>query len=221
MRIYQYLVAALLAVSSPAFSETGQIHVSGAGGVSVIPDEVTISWLVSVESPQAGTAYRQMAQGAADLLGELKGIGVEAADIQTQDLRISQLRDHDRNSVTGYEAATRLSIRLSDLTLLDPVINLSSITGMGGVQGISFDVADKSSHLTTARELAVQDALTKAKTYAKAAGVSLGSIISISESGTGRLAPMMELPMIRGASPVSMGSQTVSASVSLTFEIAE
>ena len=220
MRIYQYLVAALLAVSSPAFSETGLIHVSGTGAVSVIPDEVTISWLVSVESPQAGTAYREMSQDAANLLDALKGIGVDATQIQTQDLRISQRRDYERKDVSGYEAATRLSIRLSDLTLLDPVINLSSTMEMGGVQGISFDVADKSDHLNTARELAIQDALSKANTYAAAAGVSLGSIVMISEGGSGP-APMMEMAMMRSDSPVSVGSQSLSATVTVTFDIAE
>jgi uncharacterized protein YggE len=109
---------------------------------------------------------------------------------------------------------------LSDLTLLDPVINLSSTIGMGGVQGISFDVADKSDHLNTARELAVQDALSKAKTYAAAAGVSLGSIVMISEGGNGP-APMMEMAMMRSDSPVSVGSQSLSATVTVTFEIAE
>ena len=53
--------------------------------------------------------------------------------------------------------------------------------GANEIGGINFTVTQASKHLDEAREKAIADARRKAEIYAKAAGVTLGEPISISE----------------------------------------
>ena len=55
--------------------------------------------------------------------------------------------------------------------------------GANDIGGINFTVTQASKHLDEAREKAIADARRKAEIYAKAAGVTLGEPISISEEG--------------------------------------
>ena len=66
------------------------------------------------------------------------------------------------------------------------------------------------------------DARAKAETYAKAAGVSLGPILSISENdGQGPRPVYHGTPMARAAKavPVAAGEESVTAEVSIVWEI--
>ena len=92
--------------------------------------------------------------------------------------------------------------------------------GANDIGGINFTVSDASKHLDEAREKAVADARRKAEIYARAAGVSLGEPISISEEGAP--APLyrgkMAAPMAVGA-PVAQGEETLSVTVSVSWAI--
>lgn len=50
------------------------------------------------------------------------------------------------------------------------------------IYGMSFDLKDKTSAYIQARKLAYQDAVNRAKDYTKAAGVTLGNALSITDS---------------------------------------
>jgi uncharacterized protein YggE len=76
--------------------------------------------------------------------------------------------------------------------------------------------------LAQARADAVSDARAKAQIYAKAAGVSLGPILSISENGGQGPRPVyMAMPMMRAAKavPVAAGEESITAEVSIVWEI--
>jgi uncharacterized protein YggE len=75
--------------------------------------------------------------------------------------------------------------------------------------------------LDEAREQAISDARRKAQIYAKAAGVTLGEPIAISEEG-GAPTPMFRSKVASGmAAPaqVAQGEETLSISVSVSWAI--
>ena len=75
--------------------------------------------------------------------------------------------------------------------------------------------------LEKARAGAVSDVRTRAEIYARAAGVTLGPILSISEGG-GEVRPLrMAAPMVFAAKsvPVAAGEESVTADVSVVWEI--
>jgi uncharacterized protein YggE len=81
-------------------------------------------------------------------------------------------------------------------------------------------VSQASKLLDDAREQAIADARRKAEIYAKAAGVTLGAPISISEGGSP--APIqfrkMAAPMA-AAAPVAQGEETLAVTVSVSWAI--
>jgi hypothetical protein len=76
--------------------------------------------------------------------------------------------------------------------------------------------------LTKARTEAIHDATERAQVYAKAAGIALGPILSVSEGGAEMPRPaysarIAAAPM--APPPVAAGEESVSANVSITFAI--
>ena len=72
-----------------------------------------------------------------------------------------------------------------------------------------------------ARIEAVKDAIAKATLLTKAADVTLGDVVSISEASSGRARPAMmgDMAMARSAVPVAAGEVSVGMSVTMVFEI--
>jgi uncharacterized protein len=73
------------------------------------------------------------------------------------------------------------------------VIDMLVGAGANDIGGINFMVSGASKLLDQAREQAIADARRKAEIYAKAAGVTLGAPLSISEGG-GSPMPMSFAP---------------------------
>ncbi len=92
--------------------------------------------------------------------------------------------------------------------------------GANDIGGINFTVSQPSKHMDDAREKAVADARRKAEIFARAAGVTLGEPISISEEGspTPLFRGKMAAPMAVGA-PVAQGEETLSVTVSVSWAI--
>jgi uncharacterized protein YggE len=93
------------------------------------------------------------------------------------------------------------------------------------VRGLSFSFDDNTSMVAAARTLAVKRAQDQARQLADAAGVSLGTLDSISSTSVPVGSPT-EASTARPASgaaaltpPVNPGSQTVSVEVTLVYQI--
>ena len=91
-----------------------------------------------------------------------------------------------RRAITGYRASNRVTVRLRDVTKVASTIDMLVGAGANDIGGINFMVSQASKLLDDAREQAVADARRKAEIYAKAAGVTLGAPLSISEEGARR-----------------------------------
>jgi uncharacterized protein YggE len=93
--------------------------------------------------------------------------------------------------------------------------------GANDVGGINFMVSNASKLLDEAREQALADARRKADIYAKAAGVTLGTPVSIrEESSPGPIAyRRMAAGMPVSAAPVAQGEETLQVTVSVSWAI--
>jgi uncharacterized protein YggE len=154
----------------------------------------------------------------------LKGAGIAEKDFQTSRLSLQpQYANQGKpgpNVVVGYRASNRVSIQLHDVSKVAGVIDTLVGAGANEIGGINFTVSEASKLLDDARTRAIADARRKAEIYAKAAGVTLGAPVSISESGGGPM-PMrfrkMETAM--AAAPVAQGEETLQVSVSVSWSI--
>ncbi|MDH5798877.1 MAG: SIMPL domain-containing protein, partial [Paracoccaceae bacterium] len=111
---------------------------------------------------------------------------------------------------------------LRDLSNLGRVLDGVVQDGANSFGGLTFGLSDPQEARDTARELAVKDAMRKAAILAAGAGVGLGPILELSESSSGMPQPMalQEMAFSR-AVPVAEGELTISATVQMTFEIAQ
>lgn len=92
--------------------------------------------------------------------------------------------------------------------IYDSLAQVSNIS----INGLTFDLKDKTSSFVEARKLAFLDAAQKAKDYSNAANINLGSVLSISDSYS--VAPVsVPLPQLRMAA--SAMKTTVDTTVSL------
>jgi uncharacterized protein YggE len=216
--------AALLA--TPAVAQPvppAAISVTGEASVSVPPDLAQVDGGVTSDGKTAREASDTNNAAMGKVLLALKGAGIDEKDYQTSRLSLQPQYAPNRSGpspVVGYRASNRVTIRVRDVTKVANVIDVLVGAGANEVGGINFMVSQASKLLDDAREKAVADARRKADIYAKAAGVTLGEPLSISEEGSS--VPVyrgkMAAPMAAGAQ-VAQGEETLSVTVSVTWAI--
>jgi uncharacterized protein YggE len=130
--------------------------------------------------------------------------------------------NNERPRLTGYQVNNEVSVRLDDVSKLGAALDALVTAGANQMNGINFSIREPAPLLEKARAAAVADARTRAETYAKAAGVTLGPVQRISE-GSGSEPPR---PMYRAMAmaaersvPVAAGEESVTADVSMVWEI--
>jgi uncharacterized protein YggE len=225
---YSVAIAVVTAtwLAAPALAQTAlrpAISVTGEATVSVAPDQAQIDGGVTSDAKTAREASEANNAAMGKVLLALKGAGIEEKDTQTSRLSLQPQYAPNRTGsspITGYRASNRVTIRVRDVAKVANVIDVLVGAGANDIGGINFTVSQPSKHLDEAREKAVADARRKAEIFAKAAGVTLGEPLSISEEGAP--APLfrgkMAAPMAAGA-PVAQGEETLSVSVSASWAI--
>ncbi|WP_375571875.1 SIMPL domain-containing protein [Seohaeicola saemankumensis] len=202
------------------------LSIGGTGRVDLAPDMAMVRIGVTHQDRVAATALRMTSDAVAAMLARLEGLGVAARDMQTAGLSLNPVwRDRSgqqgQPAPWGFEASNIVSLRLRDLDALGPVLDALVTDGANRLDGVSFGLQDPDSAMDEARRLAVADARRKAALFAEAAGVRLGPVISLSETGGGMPRPqMMEMAAMRSdAVPIAAGEVGVSASVQMVFAL--
>jgi uncharacterized protein len=230
MKHTAWLAAAIGAgalLAAPALAQTDfppAITVSGEATISVPPDLAQVEAGVTSDGKTAREASEANNVTMGKVLLALKAAGIDAKDIQTSRLSLQPQSAPNRstpNAIVGYRASNQVTVRLHDVTRVASTIDLLVGAGANDIGGINFMVSQASKLLDDAREQAVADARRKADIYAKAAGVTLGAPLSISEQGSP--GPMFRGKMMAAApmatTPVAQGEETLSVTVSVSWAI--
>jgi len=218
-------LAAGLLLAAPVWADSlpPAISVSGEATVSVPPDLAEVDAGVTSDAKTAREASETNNAAMGKLLVALKAAGIDARDIQTSRLSLQPQNAANRtgpSAIVGYRASNRVTVRLRDVTKVANTIDMLVAAGANDIGGINFMVSQASKLLDDARTQAVADARRKAEIYAKAAGVTLGAPLSISEEGSpGPVfrAKMAAAPM--AATPVAQGEETLSVTINVTWAI--
>jgi uncharacterized protein len=223
------LMAALILAAGlvPALGQTGPrtLTMNGQGEVRAAPDGVTLAAGVTSQAPSAAAALAANSARMQSVFAALKKLGVADKDMQTSNFSISpQMSDANNQPphVTGYQVNNQVRVTLDDVSKLGAALDALVTAGANQMNSVNFTIEDSAPLLTEARGQAVADARAKAETYAKAAGVTLGTILSISENENSGLRPVYSAaPMFSAARtiPVAAGEESVMAQVSIVWEI--
>lgn len=205
------------------------IAVSGVGKVTVIPDMATIRLGVSIERTTAKAARQAAATAMTKIVAAIRKLGIADKDIATATVSLSPTYSYPNNAtpvVRGYQLSNSITVTVRDLTNLSDVLDNSVTAGATSVDGVSFDVADRTAAEAQAREAAVKDAKAKADVYAKGLGVAITGVASVSESvvtpvwyGTEMRSLAAAAPDAATPTPVLPGSTDVQISVQVAFLI--
>ncbi|WP_282059464.1 SIMPL domain-containing protein [Roseobacter litoralis] len=202
------------------------ITTMGQGVVEAVPDMATINLGVTNEARLAGDALRLTSDAVAAVLAQLNEAGIAPRDMQTQGVSLQPVwnrrnPENETPRITGFVARNTLTIRVRDLDTLGGILDRVVQDGANTFNGLQFSIQDPEPAIAAARQDAVKDAIAKAEQLAEAAGVALGPVQSISESGGGGRPVVMEMASARMASdvPVAAGEVSLTARVSMVFEI--
>ncbi|HEY5628253.1 MAG TPA: SIMPL domain-containing protein, partial [Candidatus Limnocylindrales bacterium] len=160
------------------------ISVGGLGKVTVTPDLAHVQLGVQIQKPTAKAARDAAATAMAGVVASVKKLGVDDKDIKTTQVSLSAVYDYPNNAapvLRGYQLTNQVAITVRDLTKLSDIIDNGVGSGATTVDGISFDVADRTSLEAQARDAAAKDARAKADVYAKSLGLSIIGVASVSE----------------------------------------
>jgi uncharacterized protein YggE len=203
------------------------IAVVGSGKVTVVPDMATIQLGVLVEKPSAKAAREAGAQAMTKVVAAIKALGIDDKDITTAMVSLGPIYDYNGTTqkIRAYQLNNTVSVTVRDLDKLSDVLDNSVLAGATTVNGVTFDVADRTGAESKAREAAMADAKAKATTLAGAAGVSITGVSSISESVSTPIWYAPEMSSRAGAvaadaaTPVLPGSTDVTITVNVTYLI--
>ena len=220
-------VTAVTLLATPALAQTvtpAAISVTGEASVSVPPDQAQIDGGVTTDARTAREASDANNAAMGKVLLALKGAGIDEKDYQTARLSLQPQYSPNRSGaspVVGYRASNRVTVKVRDVTKVANMIDVLVGAGANDIGGINFMVSQASTLLDEARAKAIADARRKAVIYAKAAGVTLGEPLSISEEGAA--SPVFRSKMVAGGmaatAPVAQGEETLSISVSVSWAI--
>jgi uncharacterized protein YggE len=205
------------------------MSVTGIGEVALKPDIAYINIGVRTERDTASDAMAQNNTDTQAVVAALKAAGIADADLQTSNFNIyaNTKTDIDGKPLgTTYTVENTVYVKVRDLTKLGDLLDAVVKAGANNINSIQFDAVDKTKATTDARAAAVKAAKAQADELAAAAGVTLGTIQTISyyDSIPG---PFYENKGMGGgaadvaalAAPISPGTLKISVNVTLTYEI--
>lgn len=235
MKYVLTLAAALFA--STAFGadkswDVRQVAVSGEGSVEVTPDNAYISISVVTDADTVKASMKSNNERMTKAITLLKGThSIAEADLCTHGFAVYPQYSKDKEDgnymkIVGWETANHLTITVKDVSKAGDIMgSLGEIKSMR-IDSIHFIVSEKlkDSVLDKAREAAVKDAKSRAALYAKAAGATLGDVVTIVEQGSGRSPYYADRVVGEGMTssgpggvPVSRGVTKVKVNVAVTF----
>jgi uncharacterized protein YggE len=196
------------------------ITVNGTGSIRAVPDRADFSFGVQSTGRTASAALDANSAEMRKVIAALREAGVAAADIQTQQVGLSpRLSDHGE-TILGYIAQNTVTARLRDLDRAGAVIDAAVSAGANQVFGPSLSRANEAELYRTALRSSVADARTKAQAIAAAAGVTLGAVIGVTETGAAPVPIEGKAGAATDTAPIEPGTQEIQASVTVTFAVA-
>ena len=209
-------------------SGTGTLVLVGEGEVAAPPDTAELTLAVNTENSTAKAALDEHTTTVAGLIARLEAQGITSADIRASGLslrpRYSARRPADtgeRVTLVGYVVATEVTLRIRNLPDLGSLVDRAVTAGANEVRGVTFDVANRGTLLDEARTRALRDAQHKASLLTQAAGLELGTVVSMNEdtSDSGGSVPTRAAPVSAGAMIVTPGQLVVRARLRLEWTL--
>lgn len=219
-------VPAAAQVQPAIVADGALLEVTAEGRTTRVPDVATIRAGVVTQAATAAAALSENATRMARVLAALKRAGVAERDIQTANVSLNpQYRyvDNQAPVVTGYQANNSVAVRFRDIARAGAILDTLVAEGGNQIDGPNLSIDKPDAALDEARTDAVKRARARADLYARAAGLTVARIVSITEGGENAGgSPPPVVFMARAAAPqadskIVAGERDVTVSVNVRF----
>ena len=162
-----------------------QIRVVGTATVEASPDMAEVQLGVQTFAVSVDQAVAENNRLTDSVLSALKGEGIDDSDLRTSAFSVFPQRDYKREGeaqITGYWANNTVTVAVMEIDRTGFLLQAALDAGANRSFGLFFGLLDPAPVEQQARMLAVEDARRRASDLASAAGVTLGKLLTISES---------------------------------------
>lgn len=240
-------LALSFAVASPALAHDASIgpviapgntmlSLSAQGQSISVPDLGVFSAGVTGSGKTAGAALGANSAKMNQVFAALKKAGIADKDIQTSNLSLNPVYADMSNQRTidpleqqvppiiGYQVYNTVTVKQRKLDRFGSVIDALVAAGANQVNGPNFQMDDPDAAADEARADAIKKAMARAQIYARASGLRVIRVLTITEGGG--YSPQPPVMYARAAmaemdssTKVAAGEVQSGASVSVTFEL--
>ena len=244
--------AAAQPAPAPAVTQLGPnsalLSLTAEGRSRRVPDLAMFTAGVVTQGRTAAEALSENSRQMASVVAALRRAGVAERDIQTAAIslqprytnpeREAMIRAREMREpyvppaepsaprIVGYDARNNVQVRVRRVADMGRIIDALAAAGANEIHGPAFTMDEPRAALDEARAAAVAEARQRAELYARAAGMRVARIVSITE--TGGYYPVSEI-MVTGSralaesapppAPVAPGELTLGVNVSVQFEL--
>ncbi len=207
-------------------SDPSTVTVTGTATATAVPDIVRLTIGVSVTQTAVSDAFDAVARLSTALTETLHARGVRGADLTTAGLSVhpqTHWSDGGRQETTGFTASTTFRVVLRELepeAANSPAAVIAACVSVGGdairLDGLEFDLDDRSDLATRARELAWTAAESKARQFADLADKDLVEVLEVLEDFD-QIVPMRErvAAMKADSAPIAVERGEIEESISV------
>ena len=220
----------MLSRMSGSYAPAHTIMVSAQGKTTATPDlaEVSFSVVTQGKSPADLSNTNNDKMTAVMKFVKSQGIADEDAKTTAYDLQPNYQYDRNtqRNYIVGYTLTQTVEVKIHDLTKVASVLAGLAPLGVNQIGGVNFTFNDPDGITAIARADALAKAKAKAAEMAAEAGMSLGSVVNLSESNYFPMAKVYGMGGYAAAEsvapslpPISAGTQDITDTVNVTYEL--
>jgi len=206
-----------------------RLDISATGEVTRVPDLALISAGVQTLQPTATEAIEDNATKMLRVRAALRRAGIEDKDIQTSSISLNPEYVYDQNKpprLTGYRATNTVNVKFRDLKRTGTILDALVAEGSNSISGPNLMIDKPEAALDEARAKAIANGRARADLYARALGMQVVRLLSVSESG-GYAAPPPMPPMVTfqraeaadAKTSIDPGTQQLQVSISMSFEL--
>ncbi len=206
------------------------VTVSGTGKATLTPDRFTFQVGVQTVATTVDDAVSENNRRVQSVIAALKRAGAQDKDIQTSNFNIWPQQRHVEGklpTILGYQVNNNITVRSEKVGDAGRLLGIAIAAGVNTSSGLNFEVSDPARGRDEGLRAAFNDARAKAALLAQAAGRTLGRAINISEGVQHHVPPPYPMPMARMMEaqsaaanvPVESGSQELTYTVTVTFEL--
>ena len=206
-----------------------RVMVAGDSIVQAQPDTAIVTVAVVTQSRRAIDAQQENATKTDAVVRALKAASGAGAEVKTSGYSVQPMRvfrEGQPPSITGYEVRNSVTVTLSELNRLGPVIDAAAQAGSNDVSGINFTLRQDRQARDRALSEATREAMSKAQVIAQALGGRVVRVVEVQEEGFQQRPPqpyqvetMMAQRRDAVATPIEIGSLDITSRVQLIAEV--